>query len=193
MTTFNNYLEDGLQLIKQTIACDLDSSINQAIDALFSALQHRRPVLVCGNGGSASDAMHIAGELVGKFLHERTAQNVIALSANQAVITAWANDYSFETVFSRQVEAYGCEGGVLWAISTSGNSKNVVAALKAAKSLSMTTLGLTGEGGGAMKDFSDILVAVPSRETPRIQELHIAVYHYICAAVEEKIVGSKKG
>jgi D-sedoheptulose 7-phosphate isomerase len=102
-------------------------------------------------------------------------------------LTAWSNDYSFETVFSRQVEAYGREGGVLWGISTSGNSANVVEAFKVAKSLGMTTIGLTGEGGGRMAEFTDILVDAPSRSTPMIQQIHICLYHYICEQVEARL------
>jgi D-sedoheptulose 7-phosphate isomerase len=146
-----------------------------------------RPLLVCGNGGSASDAMHIAGELVGRFLKERRALNCICLSSNPSVLTAWSNDYSFETVFSRQVEAYGRDGGVLWGISTSGNSANVVEAFRVAKGLGMTTIGLTGEGGGRMAEFTDILVDAPSRSTPMIQQIHICLYHYICEQVEARL------
>jgi D-sedoheptulose 7-phosphate isomerase len=165
--------------------------VDKVIALLVSALRRRLPILVCGNGGSSSDAMHIAGELVGRFLRERPAGNVIALSANSSVLTAWSNDYDFATVFSRQVEAHGQPGGVLWAISTSGNSANVVRALEAGRDLGMNTIGMTGAGGGKMAALCDVLLDVPSRETPRIQELHIVLYHHICEHVEAGIIDNK--
>ena len=188
MSSLNEYLAYGVDIINKTITKDLSGPTARAVDALATALIGRLPVLVCGNGGSASDAQHIAGELVGRFLVERRALNVIALSANSSVLTAWSNDYDYASVFARQVEAHGQAGGIVWGISTSGNSANVVAAFEAAKSMSMTTIGLTGEGGGRMAPLSDILIDVPSRVTPRIQELHIALYHFICAKVEEAVV-----
>ena len=165
----------------------LTERIEETVSVIVSALKLDKPLLVCGNGGSSSDALHIAGELVGRFLVERKACNVIALSANSSVLTAWANDYAYNTIFSRQVEAHGCNGGVLWGISTSGNSENVILALKQAKVMGMKTIGLTGDGGGAMAESCDILVDVPSKITPRIQELHIVIYHYICEMVESKV------
>jgi D-sedoheptulose 7-phosphate isomerase len=140
--------------------------------------------LVCGNGGSAADSQHIAGELVGKFLKERRALNVRALSVDTSVITAWANDVSYDTVFARQVEAYGEPDAVLWVISTSGNSRNVVLAAKKAKELGMRVIALTGEGGGDLSQVADILLSAPSSLTPRIQEVHMMVYHYLCEQVE---------
>ncbi len=160
-----------------------------AIDAISAALGADLPLLVCGNGGSASDAMHITGELVGRFLKERRALNCICLSSNPAVLTAWSNDYSYETVFSRQTEAYAKAGGVILGISTSGNSGNVVEAFKVARANGMTTIGLTGEGGGRMAEWTDILIDVPSRSTPFIQQVHICLYHYICEMVEAKLAG----
>lgn len=165
----------------------LADRINAACHLLCTALRARLPVLVCGNGGSASDAQHIAGELVGRYLHERPAYNVLALSSNTSVITAWANDYSYETIFSRQVEAHGQPQGVLWALSTSGNSTNVLKAMNAAKSLDMQTLAMTGRGGGKMAALSDILIDIPSNSTPRIQEMHLVVYHLICEQVEREL------
>ena len=160
----------------------------EAIDAIAAALAAGKPMLVCGNGGSASDAMHIAGELVGRFLKERKALNCVCLSSNPTVLTAWTNDYSYETVFSRQVEAYGAPGGTIVGISTSGNSANVIEAFRVAKNIGMTTIGLTGEGGGKMAELTDILVDAPSRSTPMIQQVHICLYHHICEQVEERLV-----
>jgi D-sedoheptulose 7-phosphate isomerase len=162
----------------------------QAVEAISTALAAGRPLLVCGNGGSASDAIHITGELVGRFLKERRALNCICLSSNPAVLTAWANDYSYETVFARQVEAYGSPGGVLLGLSTSGNSMNVVRAFEQARATGLTTIALTGQGGGALGAVADVLIDVPSKSTPLIQQLHACIYHYICGAVEERVCSS---
>jgi D-sedoheptulose 7-phosphate isomerase len=160
----------------------MDAAVTHCVDALAAG----KPVLVCGNGGSASDAQHIAGELVGRFLKERRALNVRALAGDAAVLTAWGNDYSFDTVFSRQVEAYAAPGGVLIAISTSGNSKNVLLAAEAARAAGMRVIGLTGEAGGKLAPLADVLLDVPSNKTPRIQEMHIVLYHYLCEAIEAR-------
>lgn len=167
--------------------------LHGAIEALTGALRLEKPLLVCGNGGSASDAMHITGELVGRFLKERRALNAICLSSNPAVLTAWANDHSYDEVFSRQVEAYGQPGAAIIGISTSGNSKNVVAALDRARAMKMVTIGLTGEGGGALAGCTDFLFAVPSRSTPLIQQVHICLYHYLCEAIESELAGLAPG
>lgn len=160
----------------------------KAIAAISEAFRADKVFLVCGNGGSAMDSMHIAGELVGRFLKERKAQRCMSLAANQAILTAWSNDYSFETVFSRQVEAFGEQGGVLLGISTSGNSDNIIAALTQAKKMGITTIGLTGQGGGKMAGLCDILISVPSDETPLIQQVHMCLYHYICLKIEENLM-----
>lgn len=175
---------------KQETAADptLESKMERAVAAVVTALSAKQPFLVCGNGGSASDAMHIAGELVGRFLKERPGLNVICLSSNPAVLTAWANDYDYESVFSRQVEAYGQNGGVFLGISTSGNSKNVIKALEQARAMNLTTIGLTGQGGGKMAPHCDILLDVPSRHTPEIQEIHLCLYHYLCENIESRMV-----
>jgi D-sedoheptulose 7-phosphate isomerase len=183
-------LNENIELLKSTIEGQLDAAVGAAIEALSTAARRGSPILVCGNGGSAADAMHIAGELVGRFMQERKALNVTALSANPAILTAWANDYEYRTVFARQVEAYGQPGGVLWGISTSGNSGNVIEAFGRAKSLSMTRIALTGEGGGQLAADADVLIAVPSRSTPRIQEIHVALYHFICAEVESRVAAA---
>lgn len=158
--------------------------IEDAIVLLSRTLKMNFPVLVCGNGGSASDALHISGELVGRFNLERQSLNVICLNSNVTVITAWANDVNFESVFSRQVEAHGTQGAVLWGLSTTGNSKNVVEAFKIARKIGMKTIAFTGSGGGLLYNFADILIDVPSTKTPQIQELHTIIYHYVCAQVE---------
>lgn len=187
MQTLNHYLARSAEAIEAMVARDLTAEMDRAVAAIVEALAAGRPLLVCGNGGSAADAIHIAGELVGRFLKERKAYNVIALPTNAGVMTAWGNDYGFETVFSRQVEAHGCEGAVLLAISTSGNSRNVVLAAEQARAMGMTVVSLTGETGGLLAPLSDVLLAVPSRETPIIQQGHLALYHYLCEAVEARL------
>ncbi|MCM5555150.1 SIS domain-containing protein [Pleomorphomonas sp. NRK KF1] len=189
MAGLQDYLQtsiDGLAALRDH---DLSGAIERAIDIIVAALSAGKPMLVCGNGGSAADAQHIAGELVGRFLRERKAYNVIALGTDTSVVTAWSNDYSFESLFARQVEAHGCKGAVLLAISTSGNSKNVLAAAEVARQQGMTVIALTGEGGGKLAPLADVLLDVPSRFTPVIQQGHLCLYHYLCGAIEERLVG----
>ena len=169
-----------LDLVKDEFA----DKVNEVANLCFRALSKGLPMLVCGNGGSAADAQHISGELVGQFLLTRRALNVRALNADTSIITAWANDINYDTIFSRQVEAYGAKGGVLFAISTSGNSRNILEAANTARSMNMAVIGLSGESGGKLKSLSDISLNVPSSATPRIQEMHIIVYHYICEVIE---------
>lgn len=186
-TALHGCLTAAIDVLRRTMD-SLDSArVEAAITAVTAALGANKALLVCGNGGSASDAMHITGELVGRFLKERRGLKAICLSSNPAVLTAWSNDYSYDTVFSRQTEAYGEPGGVILGISTSGNSRNVIAAFEVAKSLGMTTIALTGEGGGKMAAVSDILLDVPSRSTPLIQQVHICLYHYLCEQVEARL------
>lgn len=182
------YFQQNADLLRHAAQAGLDIKVARAVDMIVDALRRGSPLLVCGNGGSAADAMHIAGELVGRFRHERRGFNVRALVADPAILTAWSNDYSYETVFSRQVEAYGVPGGVVWGITTSGNSPNVVAALEQGRAMSMSTLALTGSGGGKVAKVSDVLIDVPSSSTPHIQELHVCVYHYMCGRIEEMLL-----
>ena len=183
------WLADAEALLAATRAAGLHDAMQGAVAATVKALSESKPLLVCGNGGSAADAEHIVGELVGRFLRNRRALNAICLASNAAVLTAWSNDFSFEQVFARQVEAHGAPGAVLLGLSTSGNSPNVVLALEAARGMGMATIGMTGEGGGRMAALCDHLLAVPSRFTPAIQQVHLALYHYYCAAVEEAVAG----
>lgn len=178
--------KEQIKLIESILGDEsLITRIELAVSWLSSALDRRLPVLICGNGGSASDALHISGELVGRFYRERKAMNVICLNSNVTVMTAWANDFDYDSIFARQVEAHGVEDGVCWGISTSGNSESVIQALGQAKSMGMKTIGLTGAGGGRLASVSDLLLDVPSMSTPRIQELHMPIYHFICQQVEE--------
>ncbi len=185
--SLQTYLNEVIDLLQSLHSETLEKAVTDATNCIVHALSQNYPLLVCGNGGSASDAMHIAGELVGRFKRERRGLNVNALSTNPAIVTAWGNDYDFESIFSRQVEAYGCKGGVLLGISTSGNSTNVIAALKQARDQEMSTIGLTGNGGGAMAKFCDILINVPSHTTAHIQEGHVCLYHFLCDKIEQKI------
>lgn len=159
--------------------------ILDAAQKIIECLKRGRKILICGNGGSAADAQHIAAELVGRFKKERAALPAIALSTDSSFLSAWSNDYSFETVFQRQVQGLGQEGDVLLAISTSGNSKNVLSASREALAKKMTVIALTGNGGGKLREFSSICIDVPSTVTARIQECHILAYHVICELVDE--------
>lgn len=180
--------EEQIRLIESVIAdSSLIDRIEMTISCLTTSLENRLPVLVCGNGGSAADALHITGELVGRFYRERKAMNVICLNSNVTVMTAWANDYEYESNFARQVEAHGEADGICWGISTSGNSESVVQALSKARKMNMKTIGLTGAGGGKLASVADLLLDVPSRSTPRIQELHMQIYHFICEQVEKRV------
>jgi len=184
--TLKGYLADATAVLELVGSAVAQEVVDAAIDTITGALPGK-PLLVCGNGGSAADAMHITGELVGRFLRDRLALRVICLSDNPVVLTAWSNDFSFDTVFSRQVEAYGEPGAVLLGISTSGNSKNVIAAFQQARKLGMKTIALTG-GGGALGALADYSIAIPSNSTPLIQQAHLCVYHYLCQKIEERMI-----
>ncbi len=190
MTSLDDYIARSEQALRRMRDANLGPALEQAADVLVSALSQGKPVLVCGNGGSASDAEHIAGELVGRFLKERPAFNVISLVSNAAVMTAWSNDYDYETVFSRQVQGHGAEGGVLLGISTSGNSANVIKAAEQARAMNMSVVTLTGEGGGKLAALSDVLLAVPDKTTALVQQGHITLYHHLCYLLEERLAPS---
>jgi D-sedoheptulose 7-phosphate isomerase len=187
VTSFHDYLNDSTAVLTELDRSLDPERMERAIEASLTALEADKPLLICGNGGSAADAMHIAGELVGRFLKDRRALKAIALSADSAIMTAWGNDFGYDDIFARQVNAYGEAGGVLLAISTSGRSKNVVAAVAAAKAKGMTTIALTGKGGGTLGPLVDILLDVPSTATPLIQQGHICIYHYLCAEIEARL------
>ncbi len=189
--SLDTWLADAEALFAATRAARLDATMEAAVAAAARALGAGKPLLACGNGGSAADAQHIVGELVGRFLTERRALKAICLSSNPAVLTAWSNDYDYATVFARQVEAYAEPGGVLVGLSTSGNSRNVVLALEAARKAGMVTIGFTGEGGGKMAPLCDHLFAVPSRFTPAIQQVHLAIYHCFCAGLDEALTPAR--
>ena len=164
-------------------------AVARAVDLLQQALTRDGKLLIFGNGGSSADSQHIAAELVGRFIVHRKPLHAVALGTNTALMTAWSNDDRFDDVFARELEALGRAGDVAWGISTSGNSANVVAALRRAREVGLKTIGLTGRGGGRMAEYCDVLLAVPLTETPRIQEVHLVTYHAICAALEERLFG----
>lgn len=187
--SFGKHAREISDLVVAMDTAAFEEKVSLAIKVLCDALRARKPVLVFGNGGSASDAQHIAAELAGRFSRERPAFNVIALPANAALLTAWSNDYDYETVFARQIEAHGVPGGIAWALSTSGNSPSVLRGLEAARRMGLVTIGFGGEGGGRMAPLCDLLLEAPSRITPRTQELHAVLYHYICECVEAVLSG----
>jgi phosphoheptose isomerase len=188
------HFEEGIEL-RRRMAQTLPAQIARAGEALAAALKSGRKVLSCGNGGSAADAQHFAAELVGRFERERPGLPAIALTTDTSALTAIANDYDFDRVFSKQVEALGNEGDVLLAISTSGNSKNVVEAMKAAQARSLTVIALTGRDGGAMGGLCgprDFHINVAHPRTMRVQEVHLLVVHCLCEVVDNVIYGEKK-
>lgn len=165
----------------------LASAVSNAVDLICNSLAAGGRLLIAGNGGSAADAQHIAAELTGRFQRERRPFPSIALHANGSALTAIGNDYGFDHVFARELAAHAREGDVLLAISTSGNSRNILLAIEAARGLKVATIGLTGESGGAMRMKCDLCLCVPSKSTPRIQEMHITIGHTICELVEKRL------
>jgi D-sedoheptulose 7-phosphate isomerase len=184
--SLKGYLEESAHVIQLAANDDaLLRATEKAIHLVIDTLSQGLPVLVCGNGGSACDALHITGELVGRFIMERKALNVIALSDNVGILTALANDYSYDYVFARQVEAYGKPGALIIGLSTSGNSPNVIRAFETAHKKGMKTIAFTGKGGGKMAPLSDILLEAPSSLVPLVQQVHICLYHHLCYAIEQ--------
>ena len=159
---------------------------------IVKAYKNGHKVLIAGNGGSAADAQHMAGELVSRFYFDRPGLPAIALTTDSSIITAIGNDYSYNRIFSRQIESNGQNGDIFIGISTSGNSKNIIEALIQSKKQGIINIGLTGKDGGTMKHQCDYCVCVPSEETPRIQESHLLIEHIICSIVEEELFGKNK-
>ena len=191
----NELVRDRIQRsieVKQALLSDagFEEVVAQAALQIVKALRAGGKVIFCGNGGSAADAQHLAAEFTGRYLKERSALPALALHANTSALTAIGNDYGFDLVFARQLEALGKEGDVAVGISTSGNSPNVLRALEVAKSKSIYTVALTGASGGKMREGADCTICIPSEETPRIQECHILTGHIICEIAEEMLFGS---
>ena len=166
-------------------------TVEAVTEIITKAFQQGNKVLFCGNGGSAADAQHLAAEFSGRFYIDRDALPAEALHANTSYLTAVANDYSYDVIYSRLIKGLGNKGDILVGLSTSGNSKNIVLAFEQAKANGMITVGFTGESGGKIKSLSDYLINVSSTDTPRIQESHILLGHIICQLVEEKYFGNK--
>jgi D-sedoheptulose 7-phosphate isomerase len=162
----------------------LASDVDRVVTVIARSMAAGGALLVCGNGGSAADAQHIAAELTGRFFRDRKPLPALALHGNTSSLTAIANDYGYDEVFAREVAAHGREGDVLLALSTSGSSPNILRAIEAAREKRMTVIGLTGESGGKMRDLCEVCLHVPSSSTPRIQECHILIGHTICELLE---------
>ena len=175
--TFTNISKDQHQVV----------IIEDITNAILNAFKSNNKLLLCGNGGSAADAQHIAAELSGRFEIDRKPLNAEALHVNSSFVTAVANDYGYEEVYSRMVEAIGKNGDILLALSTSGNSKNIIRAIEKANSLGLITIGFSGNDGGAMQNLCKYNLIIPSDNTARIQEAHILVGHIICKLIEQKM------
>ena len=181
-------LQHSIDLKAKILAdSDLISLTNNLAQIITKAFQNDKKVLFCGNGGSAADAQHLAAELSGRYYYDRPPLFSDALHVNTSYLTAVANDYSYDQIYSRLLRAMGSEGDVLIGLSTSGNSPNVVNAINQANELGMITIGFTGASGGKMKDICDYLVAIPDTDTPRIQECHMLLGHTICEIVERNL------
>jgi D-sedoheptulose 7-phosphate isomerase len=182
-------LQTHIEMVRK-IEKHLTDPITECVNLLISALRDGRKILTMGNGGSAADAQHFAAEMVGRFLLERKALPAIALSTDTSILTAIGNDYGFDDIFARQVEALAAPGDVLIGISTSGNSLNVKRALERGKSVGAKTVGLLGRDGGQIGSIVDLGLTVPSSDTPRIQEGHLIIIHILCDLVEKGLFGS---
>lgn len=181
-------IENSIAVKKRILESkELLDSIQQAADIIIDAYRNKKKVLFCGNGGSAADAQHLAAELSGRFYYDRPPLSAEALHVNTSYLTAVANDYSYDEIYARYIQAVGNEGDVLVGLSTSGNSPNVLRAMERAKNMNMITISFTGETGGKMREISDILLNVPSTDTPRIQESHIMIGHILCEIVESTL------
>ena len=168
----------------QSLADKCSDQIDYASNLIIESLNSGKKIMFCGNGGSAADSQHLAAELLGRYKKNRAPLAAISLTTDTSTITAIANDFSYEDIFARQIEAIGSEGDVLYAISTSGNSLNIIKAIDIARKKNIKIIGITGETGGKMKDICDILINVPAGQPDRIQEMHIAVGQIICEIIE---------
>jgi D-sedoheptulose 7-phosphate isomerase len=185
LSIFQRGLQEHLALFQGLSS--LSAQIERAADLIADALRNGRKLMLCGNGGSAADSQHIAAEMAGRFVKDRRPLAAVALSTDTSTMTCIANDYTFDEVFSRQVMGLGVRGDCLLAISTSGNSRNVIRAAEAARTAGVHVIGLLGKGGGALRDLCEVSIVVPSQTTARIQEAHIFFGHTLCALVEEAL------
>jgi D-sedoheptulose 7-phosphate isomerase len=181
-----NYISEALSVKEQILSDEfILKNIEKAVLLIEEAYQNGKKILLAGNGGSAADAQHISTELVSRFIKERPALNALALTTNTSILTAIGNDYSYDYIFARQIEAFGNEGDVFIAISTSGNSINIINSINTAKNKGLKVVGLTGSLPSKMDNICDLLIKVPSNKTSIIQETHIMVAHIICGLVED--------
>jgi D-sedoheptulose 7-phosphate isomerase len=188
MEKIKNIIQASIDTKQKLLYSDvLVNTINEIVGVITTAFKNGNHVYFCGNGGSAADAQHLAAEFSGRFYTDRKALPAEALHCNTSYLTAVANDYSFDVIYSRLIDGIGKEGDILVGISTSGNSKNIINAFGTAIAKKMITVGFTGATGGEMKELSNHLINIPSTDTPRIQESHILVGHIICQLVEEQI------
>jgi D-sedoheptulose 7-phosphate isomerase len=180
-------VSESISLKSKVLADEhLLGTVEEIVQKIVAALKKGKRIYFCGNGGSAADAQHLAAEFSGRFYIDRDALPAEALHCNTSYLTAVANDYSYDVVYSRLIKGLAHEGDVLFGLSTSGNSVNIIKAFETARDKGVLTIGFTGESGGKMKDLSDVLVPVPSKNTPRIQEVHMLLGHIICQLVEEQ-------
>jgi D-sedoheptulose 7-phosphate isomerase len=192
-TQIKNLIQASIEVKQQFLQNDeLINTLSKIVDITVHAFKKGNRVYFCGNGGSAADAQHLAAEFSGRFYIDRKALPAEALHCNTSYLTAVANDYSYDAVYSRIIDGIGHAGDVLIGLSTSGNSGNIIKAFEVARAKKMITVGLTGVTGGKMKPVSDYLINIPSADTPRIQESHILAGHIICQLVEEKYFGDSK-
>jgi D-sedoheptulose 7-phosphate isomerase len=183
-----NEITDRIELKKRVLSdSSLIDSVIETSTLCIEALNNGRKIMLAGNGGSAGDSQHIAGELVNRFHYDRDGLAAVALTTDTSVITAIANDYDYNKIFSRQIESIGKPGDIFFGITTSGNSGNILEAAKAAKKIGIKVIGLTGKSGGQLREYCDTLVAVPAEGTPEIQEIHLFVAHTVCAIIESEI------
>ncbi|MBK6545624.1 MAG: SIS domain-containing protein [Saprospiraceae bacterium] len=186
--TILNIIKTSIETKRSILLDDvLITTIEMVVEKMVNALQNKKRIYFCGNGGSAADAQHLAAELTGRFYKDRDALPAEALHCNTSYLTAVANDYSFDSIYQRLIKGIGMEGDVLIGLSTSGNSKNILLAFDEAIHKKMLTVGFTGADGGQLKALSQFWIGVPSNDTPRIQECHILIGHIICQLIEEKI------
>lgn len=192
-----NLIEKRLDAHLETIAAlrsdsTLKAAVSEAVEVIIDCFRNGGRVYFCGNGGSAADAQHLAAEFSGRFYFDRPVLPADALHCNTSYLTAVANDYGYDRIFARLISGLGRKGDILVGISTSGNSSNIVAAFEVCRGKGVKTIAMTGADGGKMKPLSDLLINVPSTDTPRIQEAHITIGHIICEMVEKAIFGEKK-
>lgn len=186
--SIKNIIKDSISIKTALLESEeVENTINDVVSTIVNCYKNDGKVLFCGNGGSAADAQHLAAELSGRFYFDREPLNSEALHVNSSYITAVGNDYSFDEIYARIINAKGKKGDVLVGISTSGNSKNVVRAFQEAKKQGMILVGFTGESGGEIKGLCDYLIQIPSTDTPRVQECHILIGHIVCELVEKQL------